>query len=589
MSSTRHHQPKFQLISNIKDFTLWVDNIQEKNVDYAPFLYDAKQYRDSYIDSLNNSEDLLKEIIHNSILKPNRVLINNDYSVFQLYTFVSLIKNYIKTGSYEFNKLRNIEEKEVYLNGIFLKSFLDKYGIFTEVLSDFECNIYFQEKILKRADKLIAFGISTTFIIDWDIVKDISVFIRKLIPNVPIVVGGPLAFLLKEVDEKNRRRILSSLQGIVDFIVVEQNGEETLLRLLKAIKEVTNLTGISNLIILRKDEIYYTGYSEEIDSFRTHKIQWDQIELPKGTNTIPIETSRGCPFRCKFCSYTAFHKYRHKPLEVLREELASIKRRDDILYISFVDGSFNADPKRVKEICKIMIEDNIGKKWHFMGNIKGLDFEQAKLMKESGCIIANIGIESGSPFIRKAMNKPIKDNEEIARVFNNLHANNIISRGYFFVGFPGENDETINETINLINSIDIDLFRLTIFRPRLNSALYKDRLKYNLEGKGYLWKHNTCDSLKASEYIVKILKNTKPNYDPNRGVYELLKEGYSQRIALKLNELKNKMTKTLLDSYNSNFSLYDSNYNEFIMLVKETFMTLRDTNEHENVFSEQSI
>ncbi|NJD03897.1 MAG: radical SAM protein [Ruminiclostridium sp.] len=475
---------------------------------------------------------------------------------------------YIEDGYYQFDKLKESGkiENETYLNGVFLKSYLDSNGYSTKVLSGFEANEVFSKIVQDFSNTLLAFGISTTFIIDWDVLRDIAKYIKKLIPNIPIIVGGPLAFLLRDIDEKNRQTILDTLQGIVDYIIVEQNGEETLVKLLEAIKNNKDFTEVNNLIVLSGKEIIYTNYVRETDLFKNHIIKWDEIELPEGTNTVPVETSRGCPFRCNFCSYTGYHKYIQKPLHILREELRSIKRRKDVSYISFVDGSFNADSKRAKEISKLMIEDNIDKKWHFMGNVKGLDSEQAKLFRMSGCVLANIGIESGCPLIREAMNKPIEDNEEIAQAFSYLNSNDIISRGYFFVGYPGENDSSISKTIDLLNSIDIDLFRLTIFRPRLNSAVYKNRLRYDLQGKGYLWKHNTCDSLKASEYIISILRNTKPNYDPDRGVYEILQEGYTARVALKLNEYKNKMTKVLLNEYNN---AYDEIFKSFISLLSK--------------------
>lgn len=65
--------PEFLLISNIKGSSLWINNSLEKDVDYSPFMYDARQYTDSYCQSLNNRDELLKTIINNCIVRPNVV------------------------------------------------------------------------------------------------------------------------------------------------------------------------------------------------------------------------------------------------------------------------------------------------------------------------------------------------------------------------------------------------------------------------------------------------------------------------------------------------------------------------------------
>ena len=539
---------KFVFVSNMADTSLWVDNVYERDIDYSSFMYDAKQYKDVYVSSLINPKEVLKEIVYNAVIAPNLVK-------FQGKNFISVLDTFVNIQSCENGLLsKGVEgftETEICLNGIYIKSYLDNNGIPTKLLSDIYLDSDFTKNLNDFSKDAIAIGISTTFIVDWDVLKDIAAFVRTVNPKIKIIIGGPLAFLLRSIDAQSKNIILSKLCGSVDYIIVEQNGEETLKNLLLSINSGASIEGIPNLIAFSEKSYKISQFVEEKGTFDENVIRWDKVELPKEINTVPIETSRGCPFRCNFCSYTKYHKYKLKPLNALREELRSLKNCPTIKYISFVDGSLNAIPTRVKEICRILIEEELDLKWHFMGNVKGLDKEQADLMARAGCEIANIGIESGNEFIRTKMNKPIESNEQVKTAFHNLSNSGIIGRGYFFVGYPGENEQTICDTISLINSTDMDLFRLAIFRPRINSDVCFNEKVYNnqLQGKGYLWKHYTCDSLQASRYLLEILRQTKPCYDPARGVYELMQAGYPKSLALKLNQLKNEMTKNILNGY----------------------------------------
>ncbi len=534
---------EFVLITNVQDTSLWVDGVFEDEIDYSTFLYDSKQYSDEYVKSLLDKEIRLKHIVQNSIVKPNYIKRNGRNFSVQLDTLVEDICND--------GEIKKSENTEICLNGIYIKSYLKKYGIETKIMSDVKLDEEFKDELLQLSDKVKAVGISTTFIVDWDDLRNVALFIRKYLPEIKIIVGGPLAFLLRSLEERDRINILSSLSGCVDYVIIEQNGEITLKHILNAVIKKNGVANIPNIAVINDGEVTVNKYEEELGTFEENVIHWDEMDLPEYVNTVPIETSRGCPFKCNFCSYTQFHRYKLKPLDVLRKELISLKKCNNIKYISFVDGSLNAIPERIESICKILIEEKINIKWHFMGNVKGLSAKQAALMAASGCEIANIGVESGSDFIRRKMNKPIESNYEVAAAFHNLSNAGIIGRGYFFVGYPGESYETINDTIEIINSTEMNLFRLAIFRPRVNSAvcLNEPLLKNGLVGKGYLWSHNSCDSLKASEYLLEIIRKTKPAYDPDRGVYELMQRGISKTDALRLNTLKNQMAKNVLEGY----------------------------------------
>lgn len=547
-------RPNVILVSNVTQSGFWLDNVREEDVDYSHFLYDANQYADDYCTHLTDRDSRLHEIIHNAIVKPNLVRVNGANMVMDLVSF--------------YNNYKNIQVKtmrEAHLNGVYLQYYLKKNGIACNLINDF-CIDSNHENILANSTDVTAFILSTTFIVDWEIVVNVCKFVKAILPDVPIVIGGPLVYLLRDLDEETRHSLLTKVMEYVDYMIVEQNGEESLKNLILHLKNKLDPTAIGNIILKSNVGISFTGFRPEASNFKNFIINWDEVDLPDYINTVPIETSRGCPFRCNFCSYSQFHTYELKPVENLLKEISSLKRCRNIKYISFVDGSLNAIPERIKNICRGMIDIGADFKWNFMGNVKGMDLEQAELMHESGCEIANIGVESGNSALRSKMNKPIESNDEILNAFSYLNQSGIIGRGFFFVGYPGETSETVEDTIKLINDSSMDLCRLAIFRPRLNSNICRAQHEQNqgLQGRGYLWAHNSCDSLTASRFIVKMVKEIRPIYDPGRGVYELMQCGVPKETALKINALKNQNTQLLLQHRQDEIAQIDAAIRETI-------------------------
>jgi len=530
---------------------------------YNNFLYDATQYPDPYVSSLSDIKGLLKQVIDSAIISPNLIRIKNEDIVFDVLGLSRYLRNTTKGKKPK-------DDAEACLNGIFLQTFLRYSGIYAEILSQFELSE--NDANLIRNSKCKVFAISTTFVPDWSKVKKVSQFIKKYCPEAIIIVGGPLAFLLKiSVDKESRNKIVSSLSGLVNAIITEENGELSLLCILQNIFSGNAIDQIPGMISPIKNDVYFYNNSDTCH-LNTHFIDWSNVFLPENINTVAIETSRGCMFKCKYCSYSKFHAYKENPLELLRKEIRSLKGKEGVKYISFVDGTLNGNSKRILDICKILIEEKLNIPWHFMGNVKGLSKQQAMLLAESGCEFANIGIESGSNKLRQLMGKPIENNQQIIESFQNLHDSGVISRGFFFVGFPGETEDTVQETIDLINSMPIDLFRVAIFRPRMNSYIVENNMKYSLEGRGYLWRHYSMDSVEAAKCVKEIFLQTKPKYDPNRGVYELMMEGYSRNTAFQINEMKNKLSQKVNNgifseaqkgSYDRLFKRLKNTVNEF--------------------------
>jgi radical SAM superfamily enzyme YgiQ (UPF0313 family) len=107
---------------------------------------------------------------------------------------------------------------------------------------------------------------------------------------------------------------------------------------------------------------------------------------------------------------------------------------------------------RVVEICKKIIEKDLKITWFAISRVNFVDEEMLYWMRKAGCVQISYGVESGSEEIRKVLNKNIRT-DDIKRAFALTTKYGILSRAYFIYGSPGENYETIQETIDLIHEI----------------------------------------------------------------------------------------------------------------------------------------
>jgi tetratricopeptide (TPR) repeat protein len=123
-----------------------------------------------------------------------------------------------------------------------------------------------------------------------------------------------------------------------------------------------------------------------------------------------------------------------------------------IRFFFISDDTFTIQKKRVISICKGIIQKGMKVSWNAISRVDHVDDDTLYWMRRAGCIQISYGIESGSPKIRKSLNKQI-DTERVKRAFKLTTRYGILARAYFIYGCPGETEETIEETIRLILEI----------------------------------------------------------------------------------------------------------------------------------------
>jgi len=191
-----------------------------------------------------------------------------------------------------------------------------------------------------------------------------------------------------------------------------------------------------------------------------------------GYSVTTIMSTRGCPFRCEFCS-NVIHggAYRERStLNVMTEIEEVLALGYD--RISFADDVFTLNRRRVSQLCREIGRRGLRFQWECLGRVDALDYPMALEMKHAGCTRIYFGIESGSNRILKLMNKQITT-QQARDAVEAAHRAGIQAGAFFILFYPGDTDDTVIETLRFAGSLPLDYLGLT--RPYLlpGTALLK--------------------------------------------------------------------------------------------------------------------
>jgi len=187
-----------------------------------------------------------------------------------------------------------------------------------------------------------------------------------------------------------------------------------------------------------------------------------------------VVTSLGCPHSCGFCTAGAYG-YRRRDIDGVIEELRLLKQLG-VKEILFQDPTFTISTKRVVEICDKMLENGFDFSWSCNADIKSFNEEKIKHMKAAGCHTVSVGIESGSEEILQKYSKKIST-DEIKGTVRLLKRYKIRVLGYFIIGLPGDDKDSIRKTIDLAKALDLHFASFAIATPDLGTPLRQEALR----------------------------------------------------------------------------------------------------------------
>jgi radical SAM PhpK family P-methyltransferase len=385
------------------------------------------------------------------------------------------------------------------LAAAYLTNFLRHRGYETRYVNLFQ---YEKEKLAEYlAENPACVAITTTFyVVNWP-VNEMVEFIREQNPSVKIVVGGPL--IANHARNNRGEELDAALEDIgADIYVVEGQGELTLARIVGCLKSGGDLGAVPNIIYDEGDgRLRRNPAQPENNSLDENYIDWRGFSGEPLGRTLQTRTARSCAFKCSFCNFpTRAGALSLTSLDVIERELDTMLALGEVQNVVFIDDTFNVPFPRFKDICRMMIRKRYPFNWFSYFRCSNSDEEAVELMAESGCKGVFLGIESGSPTILENMNKAATI-EKYAKGIEWLRRHGIMTFGSFITGFPGETEETVQETVDFIRETRPDYYRSQMWYCEPGTPIQNQREKFNITGEGFIWEHATMDSLEAMDHI----------------------------------------------------------------------------------------
>ena len=188
----------------------------------------------------------------------------------------------------------------------------------------------------------------------------------------------------------------------------------------------------------------------------------------KGKKPAPILTSRGCPYRCTFCSSGLTNKriMRYRNPRNIVDEIKLLKTKYGVNEIFFTDDNLTMNIKRAEEIFDLMMNEGINVHWRAPNGIRldRLSPSLVEKMSRSGGYYVGVGVETGNAEVMKRIKKKVNLNI-VSDVVNLLHKHKIRVSGFFMCGLRGETQSQIEDTVGFALKVPFDRIQVSNYIP----------------------------------------------------------------------------------------------------------------------------
>jgi len=268
--------------------------------------------------------------------------------------------------------------------------------------------------------------------------------VKEKLPDTLLIFGGPGVHW-----PADRERIGGDAADL--FVIGE--GEATTVEILQTLREGETPHKIAGTAAWRDDHWEFGVERIPLNNLDALPVP-DYTDLPLHlyrTNQMPLMAGRGCVNRCAFCNdHRMTPGYRALSPEKTLEHLVTLKRNYGAFAFSFNDLLINADLKRLRAFCKLVVESNERMAWTGQAVVrKDMTPGDYKLLKKAGCASLVFGVESFSDDVLKLMNKRF-DAATAAKALASAKAAGIETLINLIVGFPGESEQAFAATCDFL-------------------------------------------------------------------------------------------------------------------------------------------
>jgi anaerobic magnesium-protoporphyrin IX monomethyl ester cyclase len=360
---------------------------------------------------------------------------------------------------------------------LYISAYLEQQGIENNVYdTTFSSRVDFNNYLIEQ--KPVFIGIYVNLMTKLNVLASIS-FIKEKLPRTKIILGGP------EVHHSAE----NFLRCGADFIVIGE-GEETMLELVQSVtragsaKEVDSFKNIDGIAFLDNNTFVKTNEREKIKDINELTIPnrkkinlhlyLDAWKKYHGKNAISVSTMRGCPYTCKWCSRAVYGlSYRRRSPEKVVEELEFIKKEYNPDTLWFVDDVFTISHKWLKGFAEELKKKDVLIPYECITRADRMNEEVITLLKETGCFRVWIGAESGSQKVIDLMDRRV-DVNQVRDMIKLTRKYGIEAGTFIMLGYPGETEKDIEETIHHLKQSNPDHFTITVAYPIRGTELYQE-------------------------------------------------------------------------------------------------------------------
>ncbi len=290
--------------------------------------------------------------------------------------------------------------------------------------------------------------------------------LKTIVPDAVIVMGGPHVSAVPH----NTLEVAPAIDFVArreyDFTLVElaqwiHDGKKH--DALKSIKGISFRDPATKVAVHNPDREDVPA--EELDKlpfvsqiWAKHLVIEDYFYPSVLYPEVTIITGRGCPFRCTFCDWPqnfTGHNFRSRSVKNIVDEFEWIKHNlPQVKDIMIEDDTFTLDKQRVKQICEEVIRRDLKVTWTVNARAD-VDFETLKLMKQAGCRLVCVGVESSTQEILNGIKKGTNV-QKIEQFFADTKKAGVLVHACFMMGNRGETKETIQKTVEFAKRVNPD-------------------------------------------------------------------------------------------------------------------------------------
>ncbi|MGB8701636.1 MAG: magnesium-protoporphyrin IX monomethyl ester anaerobic oxidative cyclase [Thermosynechococcaceae cyanobacterium] len=362
--------------------------------------------------------------------------------------------------------------------------------------------------------------------------------VKQVCPQAKTIMGGVHPTYMYE-------EVLSEAPW-VDYII-RGEGEEITVNLVRAIANGTDerdRRDILGIAFLENDQVVATPAHPPIQDLNTLTPDWSLLDwstyiyTPLNVRVAVPNYSRGCPFRCRFCSQWKFwRKYRSRSPKQFVDEIEQLVKEYQVGFFILADEEPTINKSRFIALCNELIDRNLDVHWGINTRVTDIlrDEKELALYRQAGLVHVSLGTEAAAQLNLNVFRKEttIADNKRAVEL---LRRNGIVAEVQFIMGLPNETAETIQETYRMARDWKADMTNWNMYTPWPFAELFQE-LEDRVEIRDYSHYNFVTpiikpDNLTREELLKGVLRNYARFYLTKTWEYWFERDPFKRRYLL---------------------------------------------------------